>query len=433
MAKRKKQFEAIPGMSDILPKDQTLWLKIEEIVSSVANFYNFSKITTPIVEEADLFIKGTGEETDIVAKQMYGFTTKGGQRVVLRPEFTPSIVRAYIQSGMESLSKPVKLWSFGPVFRYERPQRGRNRQFWQFNFEIFGDRSSFEDALLIQAFSDVLRDLSITNWVLEVNSIGCKECRPNYIRQLKNYYKNRIKELCFDCKKRLTKNPLRLLDCKEEKCQRLRKFAPQIVNSLCQECHQQLKELLETLDVIRIPYELNPYLVRGLDYYARTVFEFIPSDKKEKGQSTLIGGGRYDYLIEQLGGKDTPAVGGAGGVERIIEELKDQKINILKKRVDRFEEAPKLFLAQLGTLSKRKALLLLQDFKKSRIRVGENLGKDNLKIQLAQAAGMGVKYTLILGQKEAIDETIIMRDMETGIQEIFPLSEIVKEVKSRIK
>jgi len=432
MPKRKRKFNAVSGMFDILPSEYPLWLKIEEVVSSIANFYGFSKITTPILEEEELFVKGTGQDTEIVEKQMYSFRTKGGKRVVLRPEFTPSIVRAYIQNGMESLPKPVKLWSFGPVFRYERPQKGRYRQFWQFNFEIFGDKSPIQDVLLIQIFSDILRDLSLSKWIVEVNSIGCKECRSYYLRQLKNYYKNRLREICPECEKRLKKNPLRLLDCKEEKCQRVKKFAPQIVNSLCEDCHQYLKRVLEILDTIQIPYVLNPYLVRGLDYYTKTVFEFVPQDKKE-GQSALIGGGRYDYLINQMGGKDTPAIGGAGGVERIIEEIREQKINILAKRVERFEKKPKMFLAQLGELAKEKSLTLLEEFRKNKIIIGENVGKDNLKVQLEQAAKLGVKYTLILGQREALEDTVIIRNMETGIQEIVFIKDIVKEIKKKVK
>ena len=432
MPKRKRKFNAVSGMFDILPSEYPLWLKIEEVVSSIANFYGFSKITTPILEEEELFVKGTGQDTEIVEKQMYSFRTKGGKRVVLRPEFTPSIVRAYIQNGMESLPKPVKLWSFGPVFRYERPQKGRYRQFWQFTFEIFGDKSPIQDVLLIQIFSDILRDLSLSKWIVEVNSIGCKECRSYYLRQLKNYYKNRLREICPECEKRLKKNPLRLLDCKEEKCQRVKKFAPQIVNSLCEDCHQYLKRVLEILDTIQIPYVLNPYLVRGLDYYTKTVFEFVPQDKKE-GQSALIGGGRYDYLINQMGGKDTPAIGGAGGVERIIEEIREQKINILAKRVERFEKKPKMFLAQLRELAKEKSLTLLEEFRKNKIIIGENVGKDNLKVQLEQAAKLGVKYTLILGQREALEDTVIIRNMETGIQEIVFIKDIVKEIKKKVK
>lgn len=430
MPRRKKQFKSVPGMFDILPGEFPLWNKIEEIVKSIANFYNFLQILPPVLEEEELFIKGTGRTTEIVEKQMYSFRTRGGQRVVLRPEFTPSIIRAYIQSGMENLPKPVKLFTFGPIFRHERAQKGRYRQFWQFNFEIFGDRSPIQDALLLQLFSNILKELSLSKWELQVNSIGCKNCRPFYLRQLKNYYKNNIKKICPTCKKRLKKNPLRVLDCKEEKCQRVKKFAPQIVNSLCEECHLHLKSLLEILDATETPYILNPYIVRGLDYYEKTVFEFVPEGEKE---SALIGGGRYDNLIEELGGKAIPTIGGAGGVERIVEKIKEEKANIIDKKVERFEGMPEVFLVQLGELAQRKTLILIEDFKKNKIKVVENIGKGNIKPQLRQAAKMNVKYTLILGQKEVLDETIILRDMETGVQEIIPSKDILKEIKKRIK
>ncbi len=371
MPKRKKQFQSLSGMPDFIGEELNLLNKIEKIISSLANFYGFSRIETPILEDEELFIKSTGENTDIVQKEMYSFTTKGKERVVLRPEFTPSIIRAYIQNGMEVLPKPVKLWSMGPLFRHERPQKGRFRQFHQFNFEILGINSPSIDALLIQLFSNFLLEVGIKNFNLEVNSIGCKSCRPKYLRQLKSYYQGKLKQLCPNCKKRLLKNPLRVLDCKEEKCQRIKKFAPQLVNFLCEDCHKHFKELLELLDAMEIKYVLNPYLVRGLDYYEKTVFEFVPENNQER-QSTLIGGGRYDSLVEMLGGKPTSGVGGAGGVERIIEEIKENKIiissDILKKKID-FEEKPKIFIVQLGELAKKKTLKLIESFKKSRIKI----------------------------------------------------------------
>lgn len=421
-------------MPDILPEEQPLWEKIEAAVKSVANFYNFSRISTPILEEEGLFIKGTGKSTDIVVgKQMYSFRTKGGEKVALRPEFTPSVIRAYIENGMESLPKPVKLWSFGPLFRYERPQKGRYRQFWQFNFEILGDKSPAVDALLIQLFSNLLKALSLSKWRVEVNSIGCEKCRKEYLHKLKSYYRQKVKEICPLCKKRLKINPLRVLDCKEEKCQRVKKFAPQIVNSLCEDCHLHFKSFLEFLDAMDIPYILNPYLVRGLDYYGRTVFEFLPLDKKEAQQSALIAGGRYDTLVQELGGKPTPAIGAAGGIERIIEEMKEAKIDITKIKIEDFKEKPKIFLVQLGNLAKRKALKILEEFKRNKIKIVENIGKDSLKAQLSRVGKMKIKYSLILGQKEALEETIILRNMETGIQKIIPLKNLIKEVKKKIK
>ena len=337
---------------------------------------------------------------------------------------------------MECLPKPVKLWSIGPLFRYERPQKGRYRQFHQFNFEIFGDEAPVIDVLLIQLFSNLLSQLGLEKWHLEVNSIGCSDCRPNYLRLLKSYYRQKTKQICPTCRKRLKKNPLRVLDCKEEKCQRVKKTAPQFLNSLCENNYYRAITYFEFLDEIKIPYFLNPYLVRGLDYYTKTVFEFLPGKDLKEGSltSALIGGGRYDLLIEELGGKPTLAIGGAGGIERIIEEMKQQKSsNTFNQSKNNFKENSKIFLVQLGNLAKKKSLNLIEEFKRNKIKIAENLGRDNLKIQLALAAKLDVNYSLILGQKECIDETIILRNMKTGIQEIIPQKEIVKEVKKRLK
>jgi len=430
---RKKQFQAITGMADILPNDQPLWKRIEETITAMANFYDFSKISTPILEEEELFIKGTGEDTEVVEKQMYSFRTKGGEKVVLRPEFTPPIIRAYIENGMQEWQKPVKLWTIGPLFRYEKPQKGRYRQFHQFDFEVIGDEAPITDALLIQLSLNILEKVGIKNWRLEINSIGCQECRPAFIRQLKKYYKEKEKQNCLNCKKRLAKNPLRVLDCKEEKCQRVKKFAPQIVNYLCEDCHKHFHSLLEYLDAAKISYVLNPYLVRGLDYYEKTVFEVFPVEGESR-QSALIGGGRYDKLIEELGGKPTAAIGFAGGVERLINEIKEEKINVLnQKTIEMFEGRPQVFLIQLGEEAKKKALTLVEEFKNAGIKIGQNLGKNNIKSQLRLAAKANVKYSLILGQKEALEGTIIIRNMETGIQEIVPLKGIAKEIKKKLR
>jgi len=432
---RKKKFKALSGMRDIMPDEQPFWKKVEMVCEAMAFFYDFKKITTPIIEEEDLFVKGTGATTDIVEKQMYSFKTKGGEKVVLRPEFTPSLVRVYIEKGLEGQPKPVKVWTLGPLFRYERPQKGRYRQFHQFDFEIFGDKSPASDALMIQLFANLLENLGLKNWEIEVNSIGCKECRSGYKRKLKSFLKANQRKLCADCKKRLQKNPLRVLDCKEEKCQRVKKLAPKITEYLCEECQKHYEKLIGYLKEMNLPFVENPYLVRGLDYYTRTVFEFVPAEKKEKRQTALIGGGRYDYLVEELGGKATPAVGGAGGIERIIEEMKEKKVNLVKIQIseDKFLEKPKVFLLHLGDLAKRKCFSLIEEFKKAKIKVRQNVAKDRLKAQLKWASRLNADYTLILGEKEAKEGTIILRDMKTGIQKIIPLKKVVSEVKKIMK
>lgn len=425
MAKSVK-IQSPTGMLDILPDDQRYFSKIYDTVSEMADFYGFSKIDTPIVEDAELFSKGTGAFTDIVKKEMYVFKTKGDDTLALRPEGTPGIVRAYIENGMQSLPQPVKLWYFGPFFRYERPQAGRYRQFWQFGFEVLGEKSSVIDAEIIQIFYNILKELKLKNLNVEVNSIGDSQCRPYYKKLLANYLRGRESSLCPDCRRRIKENVLRVLDCKEEKCQAVKAEAPQILDHLCEECRLHFKEVLEFLDEIEIPYRLNPYLVRGLDYYTKTVFEIFSST--EENQLALSGGGRYDKLVKFLGGKDTPAMGGAAGIDRIVSLMKEQQ-EIKEAKVDE----NKIFLAQLGNMAKRKSLRLLDDLRKARIKAVESFGRDSLKAQLSRANRVGARFALIIGQKESLEGTVIIRDMVNGKQVIVKLEKAVDEVKKMIR
>jgi len=431
MAKKLK-YQSPTGMHDILPEDQIYFKKIYDTVEGIADFYGFGKIDTPAVEQEELFLRGVGNSTEIAQKQIYAFKAKGGDFLALRPEWTAPIVRSYIQHGMHSWSQPVKLWYFGPCWRYERPQAGRYRQFWQFGFEIFGEQSAVIDAEVIQMFYNVLKELKLKDLIIQVNSIGDSQCRPYYKKLLSSYFKSKTSSLCVNCKKRLRDNVLRVLDCKEEKCQPLKADAPQILDHLCDECHKHFKSVLEFLDQTEIPYTLNPYLVRGLDYYTKTVFEvFCQLSPKEGGEEktnlALGGGGRYDKLVKLLGGKDTPAMGAAAGVERVISLMKNDATNISK------EKSIQIFLAQLGDLAKRKSLNLLEDFRKSKIRIAESFGRDSLKAQLSRADKLGAKYTLILGQKEALEEVVIVRNMDTGKQDIVKLEEVVKKIKTELK
>ncbi|TET83971.1 MAG: histidine--tRNA ligase, partial [Candidatus Nealsonbacteria bacterium] len=408
---KKLKFQSPTGMHDILPPEQKYFQKIYEVSENIANFYQFQKIETPILEETELFSKGIGFSTDIVGKQMFSLRTKGGDYLTLRPEGTAPVVRAYIEHGMFNLPQPVKLWYFGPNFRYEKPQAGRYRQFWQFGFEVFGEESPVIDAQIIQIFYNILRELKLKNLIIDINSIGDNQCRPYYKKLLVSYFRSRESSLCADCRRRLRENPLRILDCQEEKCQRIISQAPQMIDHLCENCHSHFKEVLEFLDEIELPYHLNPYLVRGLDYYTKTVFEIYEESEEGRAQGALTGGGRYDALVKLLGGKDTSAVGASTGIERIIAAMKTKAIRLPQ------EPRPKIYLAQLGTLAKRKSLKLLEDFRAAKIQVSESFGRDSLKAQLARADKIEVKYTLILGQKEALEGTIIIRDMETGRQE----------------
>jgi histidyl-tRNA synthetase len=424
----KIKFQTPSGMHDILEEDFVYFDKILDVVKEIANFYHFQRIETPILENAEIFIRGIGLNTDVVEKEMFVFKTKGGDVLTLRPEGTAPIARAFIQHSMQNLPQPVKLWYFGPFFRYERPQLGRHRQFWQFGFETVGEKDPILDAQIIQIFYSILQELKISPVVVKINSIGDRFCRPYYKKVLKSYLISKKESLCADCRRRIVQNPLRVLDCKEEKCQRIVAEAPNILDYLCEECKKHFKEVLEALEELKLPYQLDSKLVRGLDYYTKTVFEIVEESEKGKALGALVGGGRYDGLIKSLGGKETPAVGGAGGVERIVALLKDKFPHLAKKG-----KKPILFFAQLGPLAKKKALVLLETFRKEKIPVFESLGKDSLKAQLRLASKVNAKYALILGQKEVIEGNIILRDMMTGTQEIIPLEKLIKVIKNKIK
>lgn len=444
VSKKKSRFQLPTGTHDILPEKQKYFREIYKAVKNIADFYKFGEITTPIIEEAELFSRGVGTSTDIVKKQMYTFRTRGGDWLALRPEGTAPVVRSYIEHGMHVLPQPVKFWYFGPFFRYEKPQAGRYRQFWQFGFEVLGEKNPAIDAQVIQIFYKILEELKFKNLVIQINSIGDSQCRLYYKRLLINYLKSRQSALCPDCRRRFKENPLRIFDCKEEKCQKVVEFAPQTIDHLCKECHDHFKEVLEFLDNLNLPYQLNPRLVRGLDYYTKTVFEIfptkeellppsVPQGEKEKSSinfsvsvNALAGGGRYDALVKTLGGRDTPACGGAAGIERIVELMKAKKIKTSQT------VKPKIFLAQLGRRAKRESLRLVEEFREAKIPIGAALDKDSLKVQLKLADKLGAKYTLILGQREVIEGEILVRDMKTGKQKTSKIKGIISEMKKKV-
>lgn len=428
LKKVKKIFQPVKGAFDILPQDQSLWSLIRKKATDLATFYKFERLDTPILEDRDLFTAGSGLSTDIVEKQMYSLKTKGGDRLVLRPEETPPLIRAYLSNGMINLPHPLKIFYEGPMFRYEQPQANRFRQFHQFGLEIIGEDNAVADVQIINLFYNILDELKIRKVVIQINSIGCLECRPPYRSKLLMYYRPRFKQLCKDCKRRFSMNPLRLLDCKDKRCEELKTGAPHLVDQLCDACHEHFKSLLEFLDELELPYILNPKLVRGLDYYTRTVFEFYEETEDEiKSQDALLSGGRYDNLVEVLGGKPTPAVGGAAGFERLINVLRKMDIKPPMPPVT------EVFIVQLGDLARRKSLKLFEDLRRSGIKVAESLGRDSIKSQLRIADKSGALISLILGQKEAIDNTIMLREMSTGFQETFSTDKIIAVIKKRLK
>ena len=419
-------LQSIRGMRDILPEDQPYWEQVRRVTERLARDYGYLRIDTPLVEFTNLFARGVGEGTDIVEKEMYSFVTKGNDKVSLRPEITAGIARAYIQHGMNVWPKPIKLFSTGPAYRYERPQEGRYREFFQVNFDVFGEQDAILDAQVIQVATRVVQCLGIKSVQIQVNSIGCQSCRKEYRELLVSYLESKKQKLCQDCKRRMETNPLRVLDCKEDKCSQVAVLAPQSVDHLCEDCRVHFKNLLEYLDELELPYVINPQLVRGLDYYSKTVFE-IWSGEEEGRKSALGGGGRYDGLIKMLGGEATPAIGFGLGMERLIAEMK--RVQAKPFRVAK----PRVYLAQLGELAKKKSLKLFSEMEKCGILAAESFNRGSLKSQLRVADKLGVEFTLILGQKEALDGTVIIKNMVSGVQETVTMDKVVDMIKKKLK
>ena len=419
-------LQALRGMRDILPDEQPYWERVRRILSHAQLEYGYRRIDLPMVEFAHLYLRTLGEGTDIIDKEMYVFNTRGGDRVALRPEMTAGLCRAYIEHGMNVLPKPIKLFSMGSLFRYDRPQEGRYREHTQANFDVFGEEDPILDAQIIQLAFRVVRDLGLKNIEFQVNSIGTPESRRDYEKVLARYLESQKHRLCQNCKERLTTNPMRILDCKEEKCIQITTHAPQSLDYLDQESRDHFKRLLEYLDELELPYIINTRLVRGLDYYTRTVFEIRSTDKEGRTYS-LGGGGRYDRLIQTLGGEPTPAIGFGLGLDRIILEMKRTQV---KPYV---EPKPRIFLAQLGEMAKKKSLRLFADLEKNGILIAESFGRGTLKSQLRVANRLGVEVTIIIGQKEALDGTAIVKDMVSGTQETVIQDKLVEAAKKILR
>ncbi len=436
--KSKKEMIHVPkGMHDMLPGDIRYLERVLDKCREIAEFYGFLPIETPHLEHTELFLRPLGETSEVVEKQMYTLRTKGGDSLTLRPEGTASVMRAYNDNGMVAWPQPVRLYYGGSFFRHETPQKGRFREFRQFGIEVLGESDSVMDAIVIKVFYMILSEIGFKNIIIRINSMGDKECRPGYKKEITNYYKKKFNYLCKDCKRRLKENPLRLLDCKEESCIDLRAQAPQMIEHLCDACKSHFKSVLEFLDEGGVPYLLDNYLARGFDYYGRTVFEiFLEEDpkkpvaeaKEEKIEPIALGGGgRYDDLMALLGGKPLPAVGAAIGLERIIYEMKRAEISP-KKQVQ-----PKVFLVQIGPAGKKRGFTLMEEMRDAGIPVGESLSRDNLKAQLNIAAKIGIKYSLIFGQKEAMEGSVIIRDMDEGTQEIVMQTRLIEKLKAKLK
>ncbi len=402
-------YRAPRGTVDVLPQEQPYWEHVYQTAIRLCQLYGYPRIETPIFEEASLFVRGVGQTTDIVQKEMYVFQDRGGEMMALRPEGTANVCRAYIQHGMHNLPQPVRLYYWGPAFRYDRPQAGRQRQFTHFGYEAIGEDDPALDAEVIELAWRLYQELGITHLTLHLNSIGDRNCRPTYLAALKAYYKDKLDRVCPDCRARFEKNPLRLLDCKVKGCQPVIAGAPPFTDYLCEACARHFQMLRSYLEALAIPYSLNPRLVRGLDYYTRTVFEIQPPE--EGAQNTVGAGGRYDGLIEELGGRPTPAIGFATGIERIIANLKRAKVTIPAPA------RPAVFVVYQTAAARSAAVKLASELRRSGIAAVMAVGERSLKAQMRQADAAGVLYAAILGKEELATGTVILRRMEDGHQE----------------
>ena len=423
--KTKDPFATVKGMRDIIDDRYYQFQGFFEKAQEIAVYYGFKPIETPLVEQEAVFTSSIGEGTDIVDKEMYTLKTKGGDHLAIRPEHTAGLMRSYIEHGMQSLPQPLLFYSYGPSFRHDNPQKGRYRQFWQFDVDALGSEKSILDALVIKTTWITLEEAGAKNLSIDINSIGDKECRASYIRELVSYYKKNINLLPAIDRERLKVNPLRILDSKEEKTIELNQNAPDTLSHLCPSCKKHFKEVLEYLEKMEIPYNINKCLVRGLSYYTRTVVEIMIEDEETGKKITIAGGGRYDYLGKQLGSKkDIPAVGIAIGVDRVVEAPWFAKLSprIIKK--------PKIYFIQLGFDAKLKSLNVIEILRKGKIPIAQSISKDNLSAQLAVAEKLGMRYSIIFGQKEAMENSVIFRDMSNRSQETIKLPELLDYIKN---
>lgn len=398
-------FQAPRGTTDVLPEEQPHWRFVREQIELWSARFGYERIDTPMFEDAALFVHGTGQSTDIVEKEMYTFTDRSGDLMALRPEGTPNTLRAYAQHGMASRSQPVRLYYWAPSFRYERPQAGRYRQFWQFGCEAIGEADAAIDAEQIELVAALLGALGLGDVILLLNSIGDDGCRPAYIALLRAYYEPLLDAACTDCRGRYERNALRLLDCKNERCQPLIAAAPHIADHLCEPCASHFAETRRFLDALGIAYTIEPRLVRGLDYYTRTVFEFVPPGGGQ--QSTIAAGGRYDGLMESLGGKPAPGTGFALGLERLILNLKER--GVAPTDIPR----PAVYVAYAAGEARPTVMRVAAELRRGGTGAIAGAGR-SLKAQLRQANTLGVAYTVIVGQRELADGTVQVKHMAGG-------------------
>ena len=410
------------GTKDILPEQIGNWLYIENKIREICRNYGYEEIRTPIFEHTELFRRGIGEGTDVVDKEMYTFTDRGERSITLRPENTASAVRAYLQNKLYANSNLVKLFYIGSMFRYDRPQAGRLREFHQFGVEALGEQNPAVDAEIILLAWDFLKSLGLDDLKLKINTVGCPNCRPVYRQKLQHYFSENMEELCDDCKHRLLKNPMRILDCKVDGGKEFIADAPKIEGCLCNECREHFAQVQKFLAAAGVDFEIDSRLVRGLDYYTKTAFEiqYLPLG----AQSAVAGGGRYDGLIEEIGGSPTPGIGFAAGIERILIALEKQ--NLLQAE----KNNPNAFIVAADEISEVYAFKLLTELRRKNISVTMDFAKRSMKAQMKQAAKSGAKFALIIGEDEVKNSAVTLKNLETSAQETISISEVAEKISA---
>ena len=405
----------IKGTEDVLPKDSYRWQFVEEVMRRESASYGFKEIRTPVFEHTELFARGVGQTTDVVQKEMYTFDTKGGESVTLRPEGTAGAARAVLEHGLVNDSLPIKASYFVSCYRYEKPQAGRLREFHQFGLEVYGTQSPVADAELICAAQSIFDRLGIKQLRLEINSIGCPTCRAEYHKALKEYFYGYKDELCETCNSRLEKNPMRILDCKSPVCSEIAKNAPKITDYLCDECREHFASVQRYLDAAGVKYTVNPTIVRGLDYYTKTVFEFVTDFIGAQG--TVCGGGRYDGLIEELGGKHLPSLGFAMGIERLLMLMDKQGIEIPQP------SGCDLYVAVMGEMAALKSFEIIKNVRSCGLIAETDVVGRGLRAQMKYADKIGAKFSMVLGDNEIEQGKAVVKNMTSGEQTELALDE----------
>jgi histidyl-tRNA synthetase len=413
------------GTYDILPEDSYKWQFVRNTFREIAAKYNYKEIVTPIFESSGLFERSVGDSTDIVEKEMYKFQDKKGREFALRPEGTAPVVRSYVNNNLQNRDNSSKLYYMGPMFRYDRPQKGRYRQFYQYGIENFGSNDPYVDAEVIALGYNFLKKLGLKNFQLEINSIGCGSCSMDYDIALVEYFSNYKNDLCSDCNTRLNKNPKRILDCKVPGCKKIAENAPSMLSYLDETCRQDFELVKKYLNQMNIPFQVNPRIVRGLDYYTKTAFEYINNNLG--AQNALAGGGRYDGLAEQLGGNSVPGIGFAGGFERLIISLENESVD--------FGGAPKpdLYFVTLGEKAELKAVTLLEKIRLGGISAEFDADKKTMKSQMKAADRSKTRFTLILGENELEQNKVLLKDMKSGDQSKIVLDSLMESLLIRLQ